>query len=215
MRCRPWRRGAAAEKIVGINPLSIAFPARSVPDFVLDFAFGATAHGKIRVYAQKGSPIPDGWAFDSTGQPTTDATQALSGLIQPIGQHKGVGLGMAVGMLSSLLSDAAYGTRSGNMIDGAKVGTDGHFFLAIDIAAFTALDHLQDRVDQIIDEVHHSHPAPGTDRLLVPGELEAEFEQTFSENGIPLSGDTIDGIVAAATTLNVDASALLRSSIPG
>ena len=70
------------------------------PPFVLDFAFGATAHGKIRVYHQKGSAIPEGWAFDAQGEPTTDAGVALSGLIQPIGQHKGVGLGMAIGMIA-------------------------------------------------------------------------------------------------------------------
>jgi LDH2 family malate/lactate/ureidoglycolate dehydrogenase len=93
----PW---GGTEKIVGINPLSIAMPAKRHSPFVFDFAFGATAHGKIRVYHQKGSPLPEGWAFDADGQPTTDATQALSGLIQPIGQHKGVGLGMAIGMIS-------------------------------------------------------------------------------------------------------------------
>ena len=206
----PW---GGTDKIVGINPLSIAFPAKRAADFVLDFAFGATAHGKIRVYAQKDSPIPAGWAFDRHGQPTTDASEALVGLIQPIGQHKGIGLGMAIGMLSSLLSEAAYGTQSGNMVDGAKVGCDGHFFLAIDIAAFTMLDRLQERVDQIVDEVHRSRPASGTDRLLVPGELEATFERSYRKSGIPLSGETVDGILAEATRLGVDAGILLEPPV--
>jgi LDH2 family malate/lactate/ureidoglycolate dehydrogenase len=59
----PW---GGAEKIVGINPLSIAMPGKRVPPFVIDFAFGATAHGKIRVYGQKGSPIPEGRALTPT-----------------------------------------------------------------------------------------------------------------------------------------------------
>ena len=105
------------EKIVGINPLSVAMPGEARP-FVLDFAFGATAHGKIRVYDQKGAPIPEGWALDADGHPTTDAARAMKGLIQPIGGHKGVALGMMVGMLSTFLSGAGYGLESGNMVDG-------------------------------------------------------------------------------------------------
>ena len=147
----PW---GGTEKIVGINPLSIAMPATKHSPFVLDFAFGATAHGKIRIYHQKGSSLPEGWAFDADGQPTRDATQALSGLIQPIGQHKGVGLGMAIGMMASLLSGAAYGTELGNMVDGPKPGRDGHFFAAIDIAAFQDVESFKRRVDVVIDEVH-------------------------------------------------------------
>jgi LDH2 family malate/lactate/ureidoglycolate dehydrogenase len=203
----PW---GGADKIVGINPLSIALPAKHHPPFCLDFAFGATAHGKIRVYHQKGSPIPPGWAFDTDGRPTTDAGAALEGLIQPIGQHKGIGLGMAIGMLSSLLSGAAYGTESGNMIDGAKVGTDGHFCAAIDITAFEDVGRFRERVDAIIDQVHDSRRVAGTDRLLVPGELEAEFEQAYSQDGILLAGATIEAIAAQAKSLGVDASPLHR-----
>ena len=196
----PW---GGAEKVVGINPMSVAFPANQEKPFVLDFAFGATAHGKIRVYHQKGSPIPDGWAFDKDGRPTTDTASALEGLIQPIGGHKGIGLGMAVGMLSSLLSGAAYGTESGNMVDGAKVGTDGHFFIAIDIAAFDDVQAVKDRVDGIIAEIHDSRRAPGSTRLFVPGEIEGEFQTAYTRDGILLSQDTIVGIETAAKTLNV------------
>ena len=201
----PW---GGTEKIVGINPLSIAMPAKIHPPFVLDFAFGATAHGKIRVYQQKGSPIPEGWAFDANGEPTTDAAAAMAGLIQPIGQHKGVGLGMAIGMVSSLLSGAAYGLELGNMVDGPKPGQDGHFFAAIDIAAFLDRDAFEARVDKIIDEVHCSTRRAGVSRLLAPGEIEADFEAAYSRDGIPLSGATIDDIAAAADALGVDASAL-------
>jgi LDH2 family malate/lactate/ureidoglycolate dehydrogenase len=199
----PW---GGADKIVGINPLSIAFPAASGAPFVLDLAFGATAHGKIRVYHQKGSPIPEGWAFDRDGRPTTDTAAALPGLIQPIGGHKGVALGMAVGMLSTLLSGAAYGLQSGNMVDGAIPGADGHFFIAIDPGFFDAGAALPARVDAIAAEVHQSRPAQGTTRLLVPGELEAEFAAAYARDGILLSAETLAGIAAAAARLGVDAS---------
>ena len=199
----PW---GGTDKIVGINPLSIALPAAEERPFVLDIAFGATAHGKIRVYQQKGAPIPEGWAFDADGAPTTDAGMALHGLIQPIGGHKGVGLGMAVGMLSSLLSGAAYGTELGNMVDGPRAGMDGHFFAAIDVAFFEDLDRFKTRTDAMIREVHGSAARSGVERLYVPGEIEADFEAA-QEAGIVLSAATIDGIVEAAAVVGVDLSA--------
>ena len=193
---------------MGINPLSIAMPGKKHSPFVLDFAFGATAHGKIRVYHQKGSPLPEGWAFDADGQPTTDAAQALSGLIQPIGQHKGVGLGMAIGMVASLLSGAAYGTELGDMVEGPRPGLDGHFFAAIDIAAFQDVESFRNRVDAVIDEVHESRPRAGVPRLFVPGEIEAEFELTYAHDGILLARTTVNDVAAAADALGVDLSDL-------
>lgn len=200
----PW---GGIDKIVGINPLSVALPGGAEGAFVLDFAFGATAHGKIRVYHQKGADIPEGWAFDAEGNPTTRTAAALSGLIQPIGGHKGVALGMVVGMLSSLLSGAAYGTESGNMVDGAKVGVDGQFFIAIDVAAFIDPAEFRKRVDAVRDEVHGSRRRTGVSRLYVPGELEAEYEKA-SERGILLAGDTVNDILTEAEKLNVDAAKL-------
>jgi LDH2 family malate/lactate/ureidoglycolate dehydrogenase len=201
----PW---GGKDKIVGINPLSIALPAESGRDFVLDFAFGATAHGKIRVYHQKNQAIPEGWAFDPSGHPTTNAEEALQGLIQPIGGHKGIGLGMAVGMLSSLLSGAAYGLESGNMEEGAKPGVDGHFFIAINVSAFVQIDAFKQRVDSIIAGVHQSARREGTNALLVPGEMEFETAKHYAAEGIVLSLETITGIVKAAGRLGVDASQL-------
>jgi LDH2 family malate/lactate/ureidoglycolate dehydrogenase len=201
----PW---GGLDKIVGINPLSVAIPAQENGPLVLDFAFGATAHGKIRIYHQKGVPIPEGWAFDVNGRPTTDADAALAGLIQPIGQHKGVGLGMVVGILSTLLSGAAYGTELGNMVDGPKAGRDGHFFLAINIAIFEEVEGFKRRVDTIIREVHGSRRADGVDRVLVPGELEASFERAYATEGIPLAATTINDIADQAGGLRVDASTL-------
>jgi L-2-hydroxycarboxylate dehydrogenase (NAD+) len=203
----PW---GGMEKIVGINPLSIALPTAKHPAFVIDFAFGATAHGKIRVYHQKGSPIPPGWAFDEHGRTTTDAATALKGLIQPIGEHKGVGLAMAVGLLASMLSGASYGTELGNMVDGPKAGCDGHFFAAIDVSAFEELSEFKRRMDWVIDQVHYSGRRPGVERLYVPGEIEADFEARYRRDGILLSAATVNDLLAAATSLNVDATNLAQ-----
>jgi LDH2 family malate/lactate/ureidoglycolate dehydrogenase len=191
----PW--GGTA-KTVGLNPIAIACPAGVRQPFVLDTALGATAHGKIRIYAQKGHPIPEGWAFDESGAPTTDAVAALAGLIQPIGGHKGIGLAMAVGILSSVLSGARYGTRSGNMIDGAIPGADGQFYLAINIAAFRPFADFAVDMDALLAEYGSSPLAAGFERLYAPGQLEAEIAERNTRLGIPLNAETLRLIRQAA-----------------
>ena len=201
------------EKIVGINPLSVAMPGEDQP-FVMDFAFGATAHGKIRVYDQKGAPIPEGWALDAEGHPTTDAGRAMKGLIQPIGGHKGVALGMMVGMLSSFLSGAGYGLETGNMVDGPTAGKDGQFFIAIDIGAFIDPGEFRTRVRAVIDEAHGSGRRQGVDRLYVPGDIEAGFEAEYERDGILLAAATLGDIAATAAELGVDAGLLYEAGTP-
>jgi LDH2 family malate/lactate/ureidoglycolate dehydrogenase len=197
----PW---GGVDKIVGINPLAVAIPGLEEPPVVLDIAFGATAHGKMRVYHQKGFPIPDGWAFDADGNPTTDATRALAGLIQPIGGHKGVGLGIVMGMLASLLSGASYGSELGNMVDGPKPGHDGHLFAAIDIAAFQPVEAFRRRVDAASREIQASRRRAGVERLYPPGLLEHEFAQRHGRDGIPLNAETLEGIRAAGRRFGLD-----------
>ena len=196
----PW---GGVDRIVGINPLAVAIPAGAEPPIVLDIAFGATAHGKIRVYHQKGHPIPEGWAFDAEGQPTTDAAAAMDGLIQPIGGHKGVGLGIVMGMLSTLLSGASYGTELGNMKDGPQrrkgrpsVHRDRHRRLPAG-RAFQG----PRRRDQ---PANPGQPPPRRrDALYPPGLLEAEFDERYDAEGIPLNEGTITGIRAAGKKVGV------------
>src|SRR5277367_1086008 len=196
----PW---GGRDKIVGMNPFAAAFPAASEPPIVLDAAFGATAHGKLRVYQQKGHPIPEGWAYDAQGEPTTDPAAAIGGLIQPIGQHKGIGLAVVMGMLSTLLSGASYGTELGDMIAGPKPGHDGHFFAAVDIAAFQPVEQVKARVDSISCGIQQSSLAAPGNRLYPPGLLEAEFESANAREGIPLNEAAIAGIQTAARSLGL------------
>ena len=197
----PW---GGLDKIIGINPLGVAIPAGEEHDIVFDAAFSGSSHGKIRVFRQKGAAIPSTWAFDAEGRPTTDAAKAIEGLLQPIGGYKGVGLALVFGLLSSLLSGAAYGTELGDMASGPKAGVDGHFFLAIDIAAFQDLGEFRRRVDGVIRELRASRRAEGIDRLYAPGELEAETASAYRKDGIPLNAETIDGIRQAAQATGVD-----------
>ena len=201
----PW---GGIDKLVGLNPIGIGIPAGAEGPLVLDFAFGATAHGRMQVYQQKGIPIPEGWAFDSEGRPTTDIDDALEGLVQPIGMYKGIGLAMAAGILSTLLSGAGYGTESGNMVDGAIPGRDGQFYLALNIAAFEDVATFKARMDKVIREYRSTRLAVGVRRVFVPGEMEAELEARQRRDGVPLNEATVQGIREVAAQLGVDASAL-------
>jgi len=198
----PW---GGIDKILGINPVGIAIPAAEEPPIVFDAAFSASSHGKIRVFHQKGFPIPDGWAFDAAGRPTTDAGAALDGLLQPIGGYKGTGLAIIMGVLSTFLAGASFGTELGNMVDGPKPGADGHFFLALNVRTFVEPAIFKRRVDALVREIRTSRPAPGVDRLYAPGEMEAETERRYRGEGVPLNAVTLRGIRAMAARVGVEA----------
>lgn len=201
----PW---GGCDKIVGNNPLAVAVPAATEPAVVLDAAFSGSSHGKLRVYQQKNAPIPEGWAFDSEGRPTTDVQKAIDGLLQPIGGYKGTGLGIVMGILSAVLSGASYGTELGNMIDGPKPGADGQFLMAIRISAFEEPSRFKERVDRIVRQIRASRRAPGVDRVYAPGELEFVTEQRYRKEGIPLNQITLDAVSRSARQVGLDASFL-------
>lgn len=199
----PW---GGTDKILGINPLAVAIPAGAEHPIVLDAAFSASSHGKIRVYHQKGLEVPQGWAFDAQGRPTTDAAAAIDGLLQPIGGYKGTGLALVMGILSSLLSGASYGTELGNMVDGPRAAQDGHFFMALKVAAFEDISRFKRRMDEIIRQIRNSRKAPGVEQIYAPGRLEAETERRYRREGIPLNSATLHGIAKTAEKLGVDSS---------
>jgi LDH2 family malate/lactate/ureidoglycolate dehydrogenase len=197
----PW---GGAERLLGINPLGIAIPAGEELPIVYDAAFSGSSHGKIRIYEQRGEPIPEGWALDAHGQPTTDPALAIDGLLMPIGGYKGTALAMIMGILSSMLSGAAYGTELGDMERGPDPGRDGHFLLAIDIGRFEDVDRFKERVDNAIRQVRAAKPAPGVDRVYAPGELEFLTEEQYRRDGIPLTEQILADLEGTATRLEIE-----------
>jgi len=205
----PW---GGVDKILGINPLAVAIPAGEEDPIVLDAAFSGSSHGKIRVYHQKGESIPPNWAFDADGRPTTNPAEAMNGLLQPIGGYKGTGLALVMGILSTLLSGASYGTELGNMVDGPLPGKDGHFYLAVKVSAFVELSEFKSRVDGIVRQIRNGRTAPNKNRIYAPGGLEAETARRYRREGIPLNKATLRGLSRSAEELGVDASAIRGES---
>jgi LDH2 family malate/lactate/ureidoglycolate dehydrogenase len=196
----PW---GGAERLLGINPVAIAVPAGEQLPVVYDAAFSASSHGKIRVYDQEGRPLPEGWALDQEGRPTTDPAAAMEGLLQPIGGFKGVGLAMVAGMIASFLSGARYGMELGNMEAGPLPGEDGHFVGALRVSAFEEVERFKARVDAAIRQLHACRRAPGFDRIFAPGEREALTRKAYTREGIPLNAAILAGLREVGAALGM------------
>jgi LDH2 family malate/lactate/ureidoglycolate dehydrogenase len=122
---------------------------------------------------------------------------------------------MIMGILSSMLSGAAYGTELGNMEDGPQPGQDGHFVAAIRVDAFEAVDRFKSRVDQAVRQIHDSRRAAGVDRIYVTGELEFIRQAEYEADGIPLNDVTLSDLFAAAQAMGIDAAQIEAIKVMG
>lgn len=197
----PW---GGIQPLLGSCPLAVAVPAGEMRPLVLDVAFQATNPLKIKMKQELGEPLPDDWAVDAQGNPTTDPELALAGWGAPVGAYRGVGLAIIFGALGALLPGASFGWQLGTQATGAAPGGDGHFFLAIDIAAFDEVEAFKTRVDTVAEKLKASPRAAGVDRILMPGERAFETEERHLREGIPLRASTCAKLAAAAASLGVD-----------
>jgi LDH2 family malate/lactate/ureidoglycolate dehydrogenase len=171
------------------NPFSVAVPAGREEPIVLDMATSIVAGGKLRLAAKKGLPIPEGWALDRTGAPTTDPDEAIfHGSIQWAGGYKGFGLATMVEVLSGVLSGGLFGTDVPPMKDfGKEPLITSACYVAINIENFMPLAEFRGRVDRLIGQIKASAPAPGVAEVFVAGEIESRRKAHRLREGIPLN----------------------------
>lgn len=184
------------ERLFGNNPWSIAVPAGKGLPIVLDMANSVVAAGKIRVLQKEGKPIPEGWALDAEGVPTTDPEKALKGILLAVGGYKGYGITLMVDLLTGVLANSAYGPRVKGMEAENEVAHVAHSFMAVNVSAFDEVATFKARVDSYIDEIKGSRKAKGTDTIYLPGELEFLREQERREKGIPLQAKVAEELRA-------------------
>ena len=188
-----------AERMLGTNPLAIAFPGKKEPPIVIDFATSAASYGKLEIASRKKQPIPEGWAVDRQGAPTKDPSAILKGgALSPLGSsrekggHKGYCLSAMVDILCGVLSGANWGPFAPGFavqqeISDRGVGKSiGHFFGALRIDGFIDLDEFKGQIDEWIRVFRATKPAPGTSGPLIPGDPERESEEIRRVKGIPL-----------------------------
>jgi len=137
--------------LFGTNPVAAIFPRRAGPPLVIDVSLSAVARGKIMVAARDGKPIPEGWAVDKEGRPTTDAKVALEGSMLPAGGAKGAMLALTVELLACALSGAAFGFESDSFFaEEGKPTRIGQAFLAIDPGALAGREVFLERVETLV-----------------------------------------------------------------
>lgn len=193
------------EPFFGTNPLAIGIPAGNEPAFLLDMATSVAARGKIALAAMKGQPIPDGWALDATGRPTTNPHEALKGTILPIGGPKGYGLAMFIDILCGLLTGAGFGRTVYSLYENVERPQNvGHLFLAIDVDHYLPLPLFREQMDRYIRQVKTVSRADGVEEILIPGEYEARIKQERERTGIPLSHAVVRDLQELGSAYEVD-----------
>ncbi|MEX0728731.1 MAG: Ldh family oxidoreductase [Planctomycetaceae bacterium] len=205
-----------AERMLGTNPIAIAFPGFEEPPIVIDMASNAAAFGKIEMAIRKGTEIPEGWAIDAEGYQTTDPHKMVQGgAMLPLGSererggHKGYCLSALVDLLCGPLSGANWGpfTPPFTMQHAEpprKVGVGlGHFFGAMRIDAFRDVDEFKRQIDDWIRTFRQTKAAPGTEGPLIPGDPERAAERDRRIGGIPLILPVIDELKAVSKKTGV------------
>lgn len=184
------------------NPLSYAVPTHREPTIVYDIATTAVAGNKVLLAKRRGDPtIPEGWANDEQGRPTTDTAAASVRHLQWFGGHKGFGLGLLVELLGGVLAGSSYGTseHTSSSAHGAARVAKGFCLLAVDAERTIGRDELRRRVDELIVEVRTSERADGVDRIWLPGEPEHHRRIERERDGIPLAAPLVTELDALAT----------------
>lgn len=184
------------QALIGTNPISVSAPGERQP-FVLDMATSVVPRGKLENYDREGTALPLGWAVDARGKGTTNAREVLDNManrrgggILPLGGegeefsgHKGYGLGLMVEILCGALPGAALGPEVYSAKGEPNVG---HFFGAIDIAAFRPVEEFERDLDRLTVHLKDSPKAEGQDRIYIHGEKSGIVEAKRRREGIPL-----------------------------
>lgn len=146
----PW---GGSRALFGTNPIAFACPRAKVSPLVIDLSLSKVARGKIMVAAKGGTPIPEGWALDADGQPTTNAEAAMAGTMLPMGDAKGAALVLMVEILSAVLTGANCGFQASSFFTAeGPPPRVGQFFLVIDAARFSG-DGFQQRLETLLEAI--------------------------------------------------------------
>ncbi len=196
----PW---GGRKKSVGTNPWSWAAPAGKLAPLVLDIANTGVARGKIYLARQKGLPIPEGWAINAAGAPTTDAAEAIDGIILPMAQHKGYAIAVVMDMLSGVLTGSAFGAGVHGPYQTEHRSGAGQMMIALDISAMQPLSEFEARMERYVAELKSAPLAQGFTEIVYPGEIEARNDARHRVEGLTLPEDTMADLQKIGAALGV------------
>lgn len=172
---------------LGNSPVGFGIPHPGGRPVILDMAISVVARAKIREALKRGAAIPDTWATDRDGKPTTDPKAALDGFLLPIGGHKGYGLALVVDLFAGLLSGAAYLTHVKSWSEEPGEPQDvGHFFILIDTARLGSGPWLAERMQDFAAILHGTPAADPSRPVLLPGQIELDNLERQRREGIEI-----------------------------
>ena len=179
----PW---GGSKGVFGTNPIAFAAPRREAPPLVIDMGLSKVARGNVMVAARAGEPIPEGWALDADGKPTTDAAAAMEGSMVAMGDAKGTALVMMVEILAVALTASNFGYEASSFFtaEGPAPRT-GQFLMAIHPYGFSA-GAFADRLEDLIAAVREQ------DGTRLPGERRLALRAEAEENGVEIPQDLHD-----------------------
>jgi L-2-hydroxycarboxylate dehydrogenase (NAD+) len=197
----PW---GGLDMLLSTNPIAVAVPAGEEPPLVLDMATTQVSYGRVKVAADRGETMPEGWMVDRQGRPLTDPTRSAEGFLVPIGGYKGYGLNLVVGVLAGLLNGAALGSEVVDFNRDFVTPTNtGHALIAVRPDLFQPLEEFEAAMDRHIRELKSSTPMPGQPPIRVPGDQTPQRIADMRANGIPIAEGTVDRLAALAAELEL------------
>ena len=184
-----------AEPRLGTNPIAVAVPTNEESPFVLDIATSVVAINKFRIAKRLGATIPGGMLADMEGTPIMEAGLVPdeflglpTGALRELGSHKGYGLACVVEILTTVLGGFGFAARNTRQSPGGFA----HYVAAYDIDAFTSVPEFKQTMDDFLQTLKTTKPAPGHERVLVPGQIEAEATEDRISQGIPLHKEVVE-----------------------
>ena len=179
--------------LMGTNPIAAAFPRRGAQPLVIDMALSEVARGKIMVAAKEGRPIPEGWALDAEGRPTTDPQAALSGAMLAMGGAKGALLALVVELLCCALTGAAFGFEADSFfVDEGNRPRLGQALLAIDPGALAGADLFATRIEAFLAAMQ------ADDGVRLPGARRDALAARAAADGVEIPDALHQRLVALA-----------------
>ena len=186
---------------IGHNPIAFSCPVPGTDPIVFDIACSVAARGHILLAAREGRAIPEGWALDELGSPTTEAQAALQGALLPMGGHKGIGIAMMVECLSGAMTATAASLEPDKNVirEGGAVGRQGAFLWMLRTNAFADDDLFGKYMSQWIE----IYLAAGGEEARLPGSHGSALERDAAVRGITLPATTEQELTRLGSQLGI------------
>ena len=190
------------EKVLGTNPLTLGAPSSGDWPLTADLATSNGAYGKLIAARNEGKELPEGWAVDADGNPTTDPAAAAEGAMIPFGGHKGSAISALIEAFSASISDATYAFETIDIWSHpASRMNNGHLVIGLNTAAVSDRRRTEARVSALQERIRGSGPNGRT--VFSPGDPERIHEEQNADH-VPLPSSTADQLVTLANQLGFE-----------